>query len=167
MERENKGESGGTEIRIKRARRQEGRRPAHEKLPELLIPLQFLILTLLRVPTHSLLLIPSRKYLWILIPQSLIPAQPLFSFFKFTLLNLAVPGLTCSTQDFRCGVQILTWGTWDLVPCPGIKPGPPALGVQSLSYWTRREVPCLVFLSCSKWILFFSFSLLLITQTVW
>ena len=33
----------------------------------------------------------------------------------------------------------------------------------SLSYWTCREVPCHVFLSCFKWILFF---LLLITQTV-
>ena len=73
----------GTEIRVKRARWQEGRRPAHEKLPELLIPLQFLILTLLRIPTHSLLLIPSRKYLWILIPQSL---YLLSLFFFFNLL---------------------------------------------------------------------------------
>ena len=30
---------------------------------------------------------------------------------------------------------------WDLVPWPGIKPGPPALGMRSLSYWTTREVP--------------------------
>ena len=30
---------------------------------------------------------------------------------------------------------------WDLVPRPGIKPGPPALRMQSLSYWTTREVP--------------------------
>ena len=32
-------------------------------------------------------------------------------------------------------------GTWDLVPWPGIKPQPPALGVQGLSHWTTREVP--------------------------
>ena len=30
---------------------------------------------------------------------------------------------------------------WDPVPQPGIKPGLPALGVQSLSHWTTREVP--------------------------
>ena len=29
---------------------------------------------------------------------------------------------------------------WDLVPRPGIKPGPPALGAWSLSHWTTREV---------------------------
>ena len=28
----------------------------------------------------------------------------------------------------------------DLVPRPGIEPGPPALGAQSLSHWTTREV---------------------------
>ena len=30
---------------------------------------------------------------------------------------------------------------WDLVPWPGIKPRPLALGAQSLSCWTTREVP--------------------------
>ena len=30
---------------------------------------------------------------------------------------------------------------WNLVPWPGIKPGPPALGVQSLGHWTTREAP--------------------------
>ena len=30
---------------------------------------------------------------------------------------------------------------WDLVPWPGIKPETPALGGQSLSRWTTREVP--------------------------
>ena len=32
---------------------------------------------------------------------------------------------------------------WDLVPWPGIEPGPPALGVRSLSHWTTREFPLL------------------------
>ena len=33
---------------------------------------------------------------------------------------------------------------WDLVPWAGTDPGPPALGAQSLSHWTPREVlsPC-------------------------
>ena len=34
---------------------------------------------------------------------------------------------------------------WDLVPRPGMEPGPLALGVQSLSHWTTREVPHLSF----------------------
>ena len=36
-------------------------------------------------------------------------------------------------------------GMWDPVLWPGIKPGPSALGLQSLSYWTTREVPTLAF----------------------
>ena len=32
---------------------------------------------------------------------------------------------------------------WDLAPRPGIKPGPPALGAQSLNHCTTREVPVL------------------------
>ena len=38
-----------------------------------------------------------------------------------------------------CG--IFSCGMWDLVPWPGIKPGPPELGARSLSHWTTREVP--------------------------
>ena len=30
---------------------------------------------------------------------------------------------------------------WDLVPQPGIEPGPPALGAQSLTHWATWEVP--------------------------
>ena len=43
----------------------------------------------------------------------------------FALLYLAVPGLSCSMRD--------------LVPRPGIEPGPPALGAWTLSPWTTRE----------------------------
>ena len=34
---------------------------------------------------------------------------------------------------------------WDLVPQPGMEPGPPALGARSLTYWTTREVSETVF----------------------
>ena len=44
----------------------------------------------------------------------------------FKLNNQASLGLSC--------------GIWDLVPWPGIKPGPLALGMHSLSHWTTREV---------------------------
>ena len=37
----------------------------------------------------------------------------------------------------------LSCGMWDLVLWPGIEPGPPALGVWSLSHWITREVPYL------------------------
>ena len=39
----------------------------------------------------------------------------------------------------------LSHGMWDLVPWPGMEPGPPALGVQSLSHWTTRDVSDLLF----------------------
>ena len=34
---------------------------------------------------------------------------------------------------------------WDLVPQPRIEPGPPALGVQSLTHWTTKKVSHLIF----------------------
>ena len=46
---------------------------------------------------------------------------------KKKFIYLSVPSLSCSM--------------WDLVPWPGMKPGPLALWVQSLSHWTTREVP--------------------------
>ena len=36
---------------------------------------------------------------------------------------------------------ILTCGMWDLVAWPEMEPRPPALGAQTLSHWTTREVP--------------------------
>ena len=51
----------------------------------------------------------------------------------FLKKNLAVP-------DLRCSMQALSCGMWDLVPWPGIEPGPPALGARSLRHWTAREV---------------------------
>ena len=49
----------------------------------------------------------------------------------------------------ECG--IFSCSTWDLVPWPGIEPGPPALGAQSLSHWTTREIPEFrIFLSPAK-----------------
>ena len=52
---------------------------------------------------------------------------PFNIYLLFVLFILAALGLSC--------------GMWDLVPQPGIEPRPPALGVQSLTHWTTREVP--------------------------
>ena len=46
----------------------------------------------------------------------------------------AVQSLSWSTRDLSFGRQVL-------VPWPGIKLGPPALGAQCLNHWTTREVP--------------------------
>ena len=40
----------------------------------------------------------------------------------------------------------LSYSIWDLVPWPGIKPRPSALGAQSSSHWTTREVPSITLL---------------------
>ena len=44
---------------------------------------------------------------------------------------------------FSWGMWTLSCSIWDLVPCPGIKPGAPALGAWRLSHWTPREVEVL------------------------
>ena len=50
-----------------------------------------------------------------------------FFFKKYLFIHLAALGLSCSM--------------WELVPWPGIEPGPPVLEVQILSHWTTREIP--------------------------
>ena len=75
-------------------------------------------------------------------------AYILYIFFIY----LAVLGLSCGTQDLQSSLQhvgclvvackMASCGMWDLVLWPRIKLRPPALGVQSLSHWTTREVPC-------------------------
>ena len=43
--------------------------------------------------------------------------------------------------SLHCDMWTLGCGMWDLVPWPGIEPGPTALGTWSLSHGTTREVP--------------------------
>ena len=40
-----------------------------------------------------------------------------------------------------CRMQTISCSLWDPVPWPWIEPRPPALGVQSLSHCTTKEVP--------------------------
>ena len=44
-----------------------------------------------------------------------------------------------------CGLLVAAC-MYDLVPQPGIEPRPSALGAQSLTHWTTREVPKVAFL---------------------
>ena len=67
------------------------------------------------------------------------------------IIYLPVLGLSYSMWDphsslwcagsFSCSIQTLSCSTWDLVHQLGIEFGSPALGAQSLSHWTTREVP--------------------------
>lgn len=41
--------------------------------------------------------------------------------------------------------RIFSWGMWALVPRPEMEPGPPTLGVPSLSHWTTGEIPVIIF----------------------
>ena len=50
-----------------------------------------------------------------------------FLIFIYLFIHLTASSLSC--------------GMWDLLPCPGIEPWPPALGAWNLSHWTTREVP--------------------------
>ena len=45
----------------------------------------------------------------------------------------------CGIFIAACG--IFSCGMRDLIPWPGMEPGPPALGAWSLNHWTTREVP--------------------------
>ena len=45
--------------------------------------------------------------------------------------------------------ELLAGGMWGLVPGPGIKPGPPALGARSLCHWTTKEVSLRMLLKLS------------------
>ena len=65
-------------------------------------------------------------------PSVALPCGVFFFFNIYLFIYLAASGLSCDTRD------LVTW--------PGIKPGPPAVGVRSLSHWTTREV--------SLWVLF-------------
>jgi len=87
---------------------------------------------------------------------------------------VAALGLSCISQDLRsllqhsaslvaaceifsCDMQILSCGMWDLVPWPGIKPRTPAMGAESLSHWTTREVPLPIYFVLYICLMCFSF----------
>ena len=58
-------------------------------------------------------------------------------------------GHNCGPWDLRSSLwqvgslvgawELFSRGLWDLVPCPGIESGPPALGAWSVSHWTTRK----------------------------
>ena len=65
-----------------------------------------------------------------------------FNLFIYSLIH-AVLVAACGISVFTVALRIFSCSMWDLVPCPGIEPGPPALEAWSLSHQTTREVPTL------------------------
>ena len=84
-------------------------------------------------------------YLWCLSDHvaSLFCPEPLcFLIIHFNIIiYLAPPVLVVTHRIFSWSMWTLSCSMWDLFPWSGVEPGPPALGVQSLSHWTTREVP--------------------------
>ena len=70
-------------------------------------------------------------------PSSLETVEPISAVY----LSIRILVIT-SCHSFFSWPPLVACGI--LVPCPGIKAVPPALGVQSLNHWTTREVPCLL-----------------------
>ena len=78
-----------------------------------------------------------------------VPRHPIRFPWEMSLIYLAALDLSCGMWGllvaahmiFSCSMWTLSHSMWDLVSQPGIEPGSPALGAQSLSHWTTREVP--------------------------
>ena len=72
---------------------------------------------------------------------SLLNVYFIYSTCSFYLLIWLCWILVAAHGIFSCSMWTLSCGMWGLVPWPGIKPGPPALGAQRCSHWTTREIP--------------------------
>ena len=85
-------------------------------------------------------LVLSRPLLWI------IHCDVFFNIYFYLFIWLCQV-LVAAFGIFSCSIQTLSCSMWDLVPWPGIEPGPRALGVWNLSHWTTREVPVMYILT--------------------
>ena len=56
----------------------------------------------------------------------------IFAWTKVSVVATLRPSLWC-VGPFICSKRTLSCSMWDLIPCPGMEPGPPALGAWSLS----------------------------------
>ena len=81
---------------------------------------------------YGLYFVMFKKFFSILIDKDILFLKAI------TFIYLALLGLSYGMQDL-----FLVAAKKTLVPWPGITPGTHALGVQSLSHWTIREVSIL------------------------
>ena len=63
----------------------------------------------------------------------------IYLFIYLFIWSCCVFGVADGIFSLRCDMWTLACGRWDLVPWPGIEPGPPALGTWSLSHRTTRK----------------------------
>ena len=93
----------------------------------------------------------ASKRLWLFKDETKISVFPnLYAFFPLLIcICLTALVLVVACRIFSLSCFSLPYGTWDLVPRPGMESRPPALGRgrgvvgQSLSHWTTRKVPVL------------------------
>ena len=79
------------------------------------------------------------EYLCFTLDKFTTPFGFCFFFFFFALI-FWLDRISVFFKNIYLVVLGLSWGMWYLVPWPGIESGPPALGAQSFSHWTTREV---------------------------
>ena len=82
---------------------------------------------------------------WCYLSSFIITKSPAFIFLFWNIYLFDCTGLGLSFgrhagSFFSWGMQTLSCCMWDLVSWPGIELRPPALGMQSLSHWTTRDV---------------------------
>ena len=105
--------------------------PCSHQLFQCLVPVVFFLFFIQFAHIHALFL-----FLFPLFFLSLSPFKKIYSCIWLHQVLVVVCGF------FSCCM-------WDLAPCPGIEPGPPALGAWGLGHWTTREVPLSPFNSLS------------------
>ena len=108
---------------------------------------QLLELHLLQKERKKLTKIKQLTIYMLLFPENSFSRLPLAPFrttplsFFFNIYFLACRVLVMTPRIFNYGMQNFNCGIWDQVPWPGIELGLPALGTQSFSHWTTRQVP--------------------------
>ena len=94
------------------------------------------------LPSFLFQLLETTSIFWLMAPSHLQSLQAHHPFEPLLLSSWLLLKLwpSCFPLIYLAALG-LSYVMQDLVPPPGIKPWPPALGVWSLSHWTPRKVP--------------------------
>ena len=90
---------------------------------------------------------PERQWLfWVKIKHNRVMTWSQLLGLKIIFFLTVLKKKNClAALGLSCGMQTLGCGMWDIGPWPGVRPGSPVLGMQSLSYWITREILVLRF----------------------
>ena len=101
---------------------------------------------------HLLSISGNQSYLWISCFLSFLKEINVYFYFIYlSASGFGWLGLFAAQEICRCSMQYLSCGMWDLVPWPGIKPGPPAWGAWDLSHWITKKKSLLLSPFQSHW----------------